>query len=131
MWLAPWLLLGLVGLGVPLWLHRFARQTEQKQPFASLMFLEASEVRRSRRHELRYWLLLALRLLLLALVALAFASPLWRIANPTDGKGGATLHVIAMDMSMSMNHDGTWERAQQRASDLAGAVRGADRVMLV
>ena len=87
MWLAPWFLLGLIGLGVPLWLHRFARQTEQKQPFASLMFLEASEVRRSRRHELRYWLLLALRLLLLALVALAFAGPLWRMVTPADGKG--------------------------------------------
>jgi hypothetical protein len=32
---------------------------------------------------------------------------------------------------MSMNHDGTWVRAQQRASDLAGAVHGADRAMLV
>jgi hypothetical protein len=131
MWLAPWFLLGLIGLGVPLWLHRFARQTEQKQLFASLMFLEASEVRRSRRHELRYWLLLALRLLLLALVALAFAGPLWRLVTPADGKGAATLHVIAMDTSMSMHHDGTWERAQQRAMDLAGAVRGADRAMLV
>jgi Aerotolerance regulator N-terminal len=131
MWLAPWLLLGLVGLSVPVWLHRFARQTEQKQPFASLMFLEASEVRRSRRHELRYWLLLGLRLLLLALVVLAFAGPLWRLATPADGSGAATLHVIALDTSMSMNHDGTWERAQQRAADLAGAVRGADRAMLV
>jgi hypothetical protein len=131
MWLAPWFLLGLLGLAVPLWLHRFARQTEQKQAFASLMFLEASEVRRSRRHELRYWLLLALRLLLLALVALAFAGPLWRIANPANGKGGATLHVIAMDISMSMNHGTNWERAQQRATELAAAVRGADRVMLV
>jgi hypothetical protein len=131
MWLAPWFLLGLIGLGVPLWLHRFARQTEQKQPFASLMFLEASEVRRSRRHELRYWLLLALRLLLLALVALAFAGPLWRIVTPADGKGAATLHVIAIDTSMSMNQAGTWERAQQRATELASAIRGADRAMLV
>ncbi|MEO8306436.1 MAG: VWA domain-containing protein [Pseudomonadota bacterium] len=131
MWLAPWFLLGLAGLAVPLWLHRFARQTEQKQPFASLMFLEASEVRRSRRHELRYWLLLALRLLLLALIALAFAGPLWRMVTPANGKGVATLHVIALDTSMSMNHDGNWERAQQSATQLAGAVRGADRAMLV
>lgn len=131
MWLAPWFLLGLVGLGVPLWLHRFARQTEQKQPFASLMFLEASEVRRSRRHELRYWILLALRLLLLALVALAFAGPLWRVVMPSDGKAAATLHVIALDTSMSMNGDGTWQRAQDRAGELLATVRGVDRAMLV
>jgi hypothetical protein len=97
MWLAPLFLLGLVGLGVPLWLHRFARQTEQKQPFASLMFLEASEVRRSRRHELRYWLLLALRLLLLALLVLAFAGPLWRVAMRTDGAGACSrLRTVAV-----------------------------------
>jgi hypothetical protein len=131
MWLAPWFLLGLVGIGVPLWLHRFARQTEQKQPFASLMFLEASEVRRSRRHELRYWLLLALRILLLALLALAFAGPLWKLAAKTDGTGAAALHVIAMDTSMSMNSQDTWQRAQQRATELASAVRATDRVMLV
>ena len=56
------------------------------------MFLEASEIRRSRRHELRYWLLLALRVLLLVLLALAFAGPLWRsVVKP--GAAGATLHV--------------------------------------
>ena len=131
MWLAPWFLLGLVGLGIPLWLHRFARQTEQKQPFASLMFLEASEVRRSRRHELRYWLLLAMRLLLLALLALAFAGPLWRLATPANATAGATLHVIAIDTSMSMNAEGNWQRAKQKVAELLGGMRGADRAMLV
>lgn len=131
MWLAPWFLLGLVGLGVPIWLHRFARQTEQKQPFASLMFLEASEVRRSRRHELRYWLLLATRLLLLALLVFAFAAPLWRVEAPPNGTGGATLHVIAIDTSMSMNGAGNWQRAQQKATELLSGLRGADRAMLV
>ena len=39
MWLAPWFLLGLAGLALPVWLHRFAKQTEHKQMFASSMFL--------------------------------------------------------------------------------------------
>src|SRR3954470_15097397 len=108
MWLAPWFLLGVVGIGLPVWLHRFARQTDQKRPFASLMFLEASLIRRSRRHELRYWLLLALRLLLLILLVLAFAGPLWRtLVKP--GATSATLHVIVVDTSLSMNQAGTWE----------------------
>ncbi len=42
MWMAPWFLLGIAGVALPIWLHRFARQTDQKRPFASLMFLEAS-----------------------------------------------------------------------------------------
>lgn len=130
MWLAPWFLLGLVGVGLPLWLHRFARQTDQKRPFASLMFLEASEVRRSRRHELRYWLLLALRLLLVALLALAFAGPLWRSAVNT-GAGGATLHVIVLDTSLSMRQEGLWQKAQARANGFIDELRGADRAMVV
>jgi len=130
MWLAPWFLLGLVGIGLPLWLHRFARQTDQKRPFASLMFLEASQIRRSRRHELRYWLLLALRVLLLLLLALAFAGPLWRsVVQP--GALGATLHVIVLDTSMSMHQDDTWERAREQAQGLITALQGADRAMLV
>lgn len=130
MWLAPLFLLGLAGLAVPLWLHRFAKKTDQKKPFASLMFLEASEIRRSRRHELRYWLLLALRLLLVALLALAFAGPLWRLATQS-GANGATLHVIVVDTSLSMRTSGVWERARERAGELIGSVRGSDRMMLV
>jgi Aerotolerance regulator N-terminal len=130
MWLAPWFLLGLVGIGLPLWLHRFARKTDLKRPFASLMFLEASIIRRSRRHELRYWLLLALRLLLLALLALAFAGPLWRsVIKP--GATVATLHVIAMDTSLSMQQSGVWDRAREQAGTVITSLKGADRAMLV
>jgi hypothetical protein len=130
MWLAPWFLLGLVGIGLPIWLHRFARQTDQKRPFASLMFLEASQIRRSRRHVLRYLLLLALRVLLLLLLVLAFAGPLWRSAVK-PGAAGATLHVIVMDTSMSMQQAGTWDRAKEKAGALIGQLKGQDRAMLV
>lgn len=130
MWLAPWVLLGLAGLALPVWLHRFARKTEEKQAFASAMFLEPAEIRRSRRHELRYWLLLLLRLLLLALVVLAFAGPLWR-SSVAPGAGGNTLHVIVMDTSMSMQRDEAWARAQQRAQELIDGVRGSSRAMVV
>jgi len=130
MWIAPLFLIGLLGIGVPLWLHRFAKQTDQKHPFASAMFLEASEVRRSRRRELRYWLLLIARLLLVALIVLAFAGPRWRVPVQS-GTAGATLHVIVVDTSMSMRYAGVWDRARERAAALIGAVHGADRMMLV
>jgi hypothetical protein len=130
MWMAPWFLLGLAGIALPIWLHRFARQTDQKRPFASLMFLEASTIRRSRRHELRYWLLLAARVLLLLLLALAFAGPLWKSVVP-PGATGAALHVVVVDTSLSMQQTGTWERARERAAALVAGVKGADRVMLV
>jgi Aerotolerance regulator N-terminal/von Willebrand factor type A domain len=130
MWIAPLALLGLLGLAIPLWLHRFARKTDTKHAFASLMFLEPSDVRRNRRHELRYWLLLLLRLLLLAAVVLAFAGPQWRLPVKA-GAAGATLNVIVVDTSLSMQHAGVWDRAREQADALVGKVRGADRMMLV
>jgi Aerotolerance regulator N-terminal len=130
MWIAPLALLGLLGLAIPLWLHRFARKTDTKHAFASLMFLEASDVRRNHRHELRYWLLLLLRLLLLAAVVIAFAGPQWRVPVKA-GAAGATLHVIVVDTSLSMQYAGVWERARSRADGLVDKVRGADRMMLV
>jgi hypothetical protein len=130
MWMAPWFLLGLAGIALPIWLHRFARQTDQKRPFASLMFLEASTIRRSRRHELRYWLLLAARVLLLLLLALAFAGPLWKSVVP-PGAAGAALHVVVVDTSLSMQQGDTWDRARERTAALINSVRGSDRIMLV
>ncbi|HMA13038.1 MAG TPA: BatA domain-containing protein [Steroidobacteraceae bacterium] len=130
MWMAPLTLLGLLGLAIPLWLHRFARKTDTKHPFASLMFLEASDVRRNRRQELRYWLLLLLRLLLLAAVVLAFAGPQWRVPVKA-GAAGAALHVIVVDTSLSMQYAGVWDRAREQAGGLVDQVRGADRMMLV
>jgi hypothetical protein len=63
MFLAPAFLLGLLAIGVPIWLHRVARANPTQHPFASLMFVEASETQRTAKRTLRYWLLLSLRIL--------------------------------------------------------------------
>ncbi|MEJ0098760.1 MAG: BatA and WFA domain-containing protein [Pseudomonadota bacterium] len=130
MWLTPLFLLGLAGIALPVWLHRFARKTDQKHQFASSMFLEASVVRRNRRRELRYWLLFAARVLLVALLAFAFAQPMWR-SRVEAGPQGATLHAIVLDTSLSMRQGGSWERAKEQAGKLIGDLKGADRAMLV
>jgi hypothetical protein len=129
-WLAPWFLAGLIGIALPIWLHRFARKTDQKHVFASSMFLEPSVVRRNRRREIRYWVLLAARVALVLLLALAFAGPQWR-SRVDAGPGGATLHAIVIDTSLSMRQDGSWDRAKEAAGSLIGSLRGADRAMLV
>src|SRR6185369_4120414 len=106
-WLVPGFLLGLLGLALPIWLHRFARKTDQKHQFASSMFLEPSVVRRNRRREVRYWLLLIARLLLVALLAFAFAQPRLR-GSVAVGSQGSTLHAIVLDTSLSMRQDDSW-----------------------
>jgi Aerotolerance regulator N-terminal/von Willebrand factor type A domain len=129
-WLAPWFLAGLAGIALPIWLHRFAKKTDQKHVFASSMFLEPSVVRRNRRREIRYWLLLAARVLLVLLLGLAFAGPQLK-SHILTGPQGSTLHAIVLDTSMSMRQDDSWERAREAAEDLISSVKGADRAMLV
>jgi hypothetical protein len=131
MLLAPLFLIGLLGIGLPLWLHRFARDTRTKQPFASLMLLEPSEIQQSREHTLRYLLLLALRIALLALLVFAFAQPMLPWRTPPLEARDRTLHVIVLDTSLSMREGERWTRAVAKALNLIDALRPADQGMLV
>lgn len=131
MFAAPAFLLGLLAIGIPLWLHRMARADPTHQPFASLMLIEASEIQRSARHTLRYWLLLATRVALIIALALAFAGLLLP-ANVAPGPASnARLHAIVLDTSLSMRHGERWQRALERAQSILGGLRRGDQAMLV
>jgi hypothetical protein len=131
MFLAPAFLLGLLAIGVPLWLHRVTRANPVQQPFASLMFLEASESQRTARHTIRYWLLLLLRIGLLAALVLAFAGPLAMERILPGGGANARLHAIVLDASYSMKSPQRWSRALEEAERVLEQATGGDRVMLV
>lgn len=131
MLLAPAFLLGLFAIGVPLWLHRVARADPARQPFASLMLLEASDSERTARHTLRYWLLLIVRVLLLCVLVLAFAQPLLRKQLAAPGSTAGHLHAIVLDASLSMQHGDHWRRALRKADELLAGMRAPDRIMLV
>lgn len=131
MFLAPAFLFGLLAIGMPLWLHRVTRAHPTQQPFASHMFLEASESQRTARHTIRYWLLLLLRVALVAALAFAFAGPLAteRMLSPVTAN--AQLHAIIVDGSYSMQYGDRWSRALAAANEVLDQLDGADRVMLV
>lgn len=131
MLLAPLFLLGLLAIGVPLWLHRVARANPQQQTFPSLMLIEASETQRTAKRTLRYWLLLLARIALLVALVLAFANPVWRERRTASDPAGARLHAIVIDGSLSMQHSERWSQALDIARKLIDEVSGADRVMLV
>ena len=86
--LAPAFLVGLLAIGLPLWLHRLSSDNPNKQRFSSLMFLEPGEPRRVLAKKLQYLLLLALRIGVLVLLALAFTEPaIWRAPATTTMPG--------------------------------------------
>ena len=118
-------LTALAALAVPLLLHLRRAQDTQRVDFAALRWL--SPRRRPRqRLRLREWLLLALRLLLLALVALLFAQP----ARIDAGDAGPRLLVAdGLDLARAraavpaLPADAPAERLR---GPLASALREAD-----
>src|SRR5215831_6528704 len=128
--LSPWFLLaGLGALALPIWLHLLERQNPVRIPFSSLMFFERNTERSVRRRHLKYRLLMAARLLLLALLALLFARPVVRrliaafSARPRHA-------IIAVDTSFSMNYGDRWKKAQAEAFSLIDGVRPGDRAQV-
>ncbi|HVK82497.1 MAG TPA: BatA domain-containing protein [Kofleriaceae bacterium] len=73
--LAPLMLAGLAGLLVPIAIHLIGRRRARVVKFAALDFLLATKRRTARRLQLRERLLLAVRVIACAAVALALAKP--------------------------------------------------------
>jgi len=130
--LAPAFLLGLLAVGLPWWLHRLSSTNPNKQKFSSLMFLEPGEPRRVLAKQVQYLLLLALRIGVLVLLALAFTEPaIWRTPQAAGDADGARQHLIVLDGSASMNYDDRWDRARAAANDVLDDLSGEDRAQIV
>lgn len=126
--LSPWFLAGIAAVGIPVLLHLFARDTAREQLFAATRFVPAAQVQQSRRRSLTDLLLLLLRCLALAFLALAFARPFF-----ADGQAGTTLPVtvVAVDTSFSMAAGRTWSAAVARAGEVISAAPAGGAVAVV
>lgn len=131
-WISPLYLVGALLLALPVLIHLVQRQQLQGIKFPSLMFLEQVPQREKRRLEIRHWLLLLLRCLLLLLVVLAFARPFLT----ADGASlaldpGRKDSVIVLDRSYSMRLGSRWQQAQATALQLVDEKGSGDRIGLV
>lgn len=109
--LLPLMLGGLALTGIPWIIHRVRRPTTRTTPFSSVMFIpETVPPLRQRRKIEHPWLLL-LRVMMLCLLAAAFARPYLLSPAPAaaDQKGGRR-HVLLVDTSLSATTGGQLER---------------------
>jgi hypothetical protein len=102
--LSPLFLLGLFALAGPVVLHMLRRRVVRTVPFPALRFLAANRADQ-RKNNLRRRVVLALRCLALALLALAFARPF--LGTPPAPTTRAT--VIVIDNSFSLQTDTRWQ----------------------
>lgn len=122
---APWFLAGLLAVGVPLFVHLLKQHKSTPKPFASLMFFERRTQSSIKQRRLKHYMLLALRLAMILLLALLFANPFIRLASPpTDGK---KLVMVAVDRSFSMRYGNHLDRAKQEALSVVAGLRQGDQ----
>src|SRR4051794_29295206 len=101
--LAPLYIAGLLGIALPIIFHLIRRNPHGRQEFSSLMFLQPSPPRLTRRSRLSNILLLILRGLALAALAFAFARPYLSGALDKDVSTGKGRRVaVLLDTSASM-----------------------------
>jgi hypothetical protein len=129
--LAPFFLLGGLALAAPIIYHLVRRTTRDRTVFSSLMFLQPSPPRISKRHRFEHLLLLILRCAALALLAFGFSRPFIQqspIDDPTSARPKRI--VVLVDTSASMRREGLWPAAVARVADVIGRAGPADQVAI-
>jgi hypothetical protein len=131
-WINPLYLSGLLLLVLPVLIHLVQKQHRQGARFPSLMFLKQIPQREKRRLEIRHWLLLLLRCLLLALIVLAFARPFFDSGSAAAGlEPGRQDSIIVLDRSYSMRIADHWPQALESAMQLVDEKSARDRIGVI
>ncbi len=130
--LAPLFLFGALAIAAPFIFHLIRRTTKERTRFGSLMFLEPSPPRLTKRSRLEHLLLLLLRCLALALLAFAFARPFFQETSVQESESGLPARtVVLVDTSASMRRAGLWDAARERAAEMFADAGPADQVAVV
>lgn len=109
--LMPLLLGGLALVGLPWLIHRIRKPTNNPTRFSSLMFLPETVPPVRQKKQIEHWWLMALRMLVLCLLALAFARPYVLAPAAADPKSESKRqHVLLVDTSLSTTAGGHWEK---------------------
>ncbi len=133
---SPWMLLGLVAVAVPVWLH-LRRRLKTPVRFPALPILEKVARNRAPKIRLRRVMLLVTRSLLVALLILSAAKPAVTVRRPGGIRKGAALAlVVVLDNSMSMRlkadtGESLFDLARALAETELGRLRPGDAAALI
>src|SRR5436190_22319004 len=114
--LNPYLLFGSLALSIPVLIHLVRREKSEIIPFSSLIFMLKVPKRSIRQQKMKNLLLMALRLLIIALLVGAFARPYMTqpakpVANANSNRGS----VLLLDTSYSMQYGNNFEKLKSEA----------------
>lgn len=130
--LEPLFLIGLLAAGLPLAIHLFNKRKAARRRFPAIALLIESNKRTARSVKVRQRLLLALRVGLLALLAMAMAKPFCLSdTGVTSSDRLPTAVVFVLDTSSSMQRGDWFKRAQRQLSHELDSLRPWDEAALV
>ncbi|HIF14090.1 MAG TPA: hypothetical protein EYQ86_01615, partial [Bacteroidetes bacterium] len=89
-------------LSVPLLIHLFYFRRYKRQYFSNVLLLKQLQEKRATRNQLKYWLVLISRLLILIFLVLAFSQPFLGTDNIADNSKWTSIYI---DNSFSMSLD--------------------------
>jgi len=131
--LAPWFLAAGLAAAIPIAIHLLHRRKPKPLPFSTLRFIKEAVSRTRRSRNLTHIFALLMRVLILLLLACAFARPKVRFASWLP-EGRRTV-VIVLDDSASMQfQDGektSFDKARDWIRQLLASLSETDRVALV
>lgn len=126
---------GLLTIGLPVAVHFLTRPKPMRFPLSTIRFVQQAVDQKKSRHRLRDFIILALRTLAVALLALTFARPIFEnLASTKIGDDSSLQRVVILDVSQSMAAvtDGipAIERARVIAADyLSGYQTSANLIL--
>ncbi len=102
--LSPTILFGLLAVSIPLIIHLLSLRKTKEIEFSSIRFIEELKHESIRRLQLKHWILVLLRMLLIAALVLMFARPVGKgfISGAMTGEQ-ETRVAILIDNSVSMS----------------------------
>jgi hypothetical protein len=131
----PFFLFGLLAISVPILIHLFNFRKYKRVYFTNVRFLRELKEQTKKRSQLRHIIILLLRILAIACLAIAFAQPYIPFSKnivKADSRNAVSIYV---DNSFSMEAMGAkgplFEEARQKAHEIAAAYKSTDIFQLL
>ena len=130
----PAFLFALLAVSIPLIIHLFQFRRFRKVYFPDVSFLEQLSVESRRQSRLKHWLVLAMRMLAIVFLVLAFARPYFPSGESQVSAEGHAVAVyldnsFSMDALASQGH--LLDEAKASARQLADIYQPGDRFLLL
>lgn len=130
--LQPLFLAGLLAAALPIIIHLINRRKAVRRPFPALRLLRRSHERIARSIKIRQWVLLALRVLAIAVLAFALAKPfVLSSEGMTDAERLPTAVAVVVENGLAMDQNDWWDEAREVLDDELDDLRTWDEVALL